>query len=160
VLPLLGVRHRTDWPDQLDLDGMASFNLVLAEPEALRWWWFDGTSLQSQQLEPGTYKFTVRGLADEMDPRLLHGRGVEAEIENGTTENVWPEWLSVVRGTVPSSDPAGFVVRIAIEDKVFETVFGQFLATRPGRLRLDYLTSPASGTDREWSTERFTRPGD
>lgn len=157
ILPLLAVAHRAEWPDHLDLDGMAGFNLVLAEPDSLRWWWFDGQTLQTADLPPGMYKFTPRGLADDMDPRLAAGTAVVSEIETGGTAEVWPQWLSVVRATVPSADPAGFIVRIPIEGNSYETVFGQFLATRPGRLRLDHLTAPADGTDREWTTELITR---
>ena len=158
VLPLLAAAHGPAWADRLDLAGMAAFNLVLVTPESLRWWWFDGTSLGSAALAPGTYKFTPRGLADTMDPRLADGRAVLEQIESGGTSEVWSSWLAVVRSTVPSADPAGFVVRIPIEGNTYETVFGQFIASRPGRLRLDHLTTPADGTDREWTTERFTRP--
>jgi hypothetical protein len=155
VLPLLGTQHGAEWPNHLSVTGMAGFNLVLVGPDALRWWWFDGATLQTQTLGAGTYKFTPRGLADDVDPRLAAGRAVDAEVEHGGTADVWPEWLAVVRSTVPSTDPAGFIVRVPIEDNSYETVFGQFIATRPGRLRLDHLTSPADGTDREWTTEQF-----
>jgi len=158
VLPLLASQYGTDWPNHLDTSGMAAFNLVLATENALRWWAFDGTSLRAEDLGPGTYKFTPRGLAEEMDPRLADGRANEDEVEHGSTSDVWPQWLDVVRSTVPSADPAGFIVRIPIEDNTYETVFGQFLATHRGRLRLDYLTEPANGTDREWTTQQFRRP--
>jgi uncharacterized protein with NRDE domain len=161
VLPLLATRHRAEWPDHVSVPGMAGFNLVLAEPDALRWWWFDGATLQHESLGAGTYKFTPRGLADGMDPRLAAGRAVADEVTHGSTADVWPEWLAVVRSTAPSADPSGFIVRIPIkdntgEDNSYETVFGQFIATRPGRLRLDHLTAPASGTDREWTTNHWS----
>lgn len=163
VLPLLAARHHQAWPNHVELDGMAGFNLVLAMPDALMWWWFDGSNLRHAELPPGTYKFTPRGLADDMDPRLASGFARVDVLADGTTEALWPEWLDVVRTTVPSADPAGFIVRIPIStesgDNSYETVFGQFLATRPGRLRLDYLTAPADGTDREWTPLQITRPG-
>jgi hypothetical protein len=159
LLPLLAAQHRDRWAEEVDLEGMASFNLVLAEPDTLRWWWFDGESLGTSELAPGTYKFTPRGLADEMDPRLASGRAVVGAVDGGRTAEVWPEWLTVVRSTVPSADPAGFIVRIAVEGSTYETVFGQFIASQPGRLRLDYLTEPANGTDRPWTTDQIRRPG-
>jgi len=164
VLPLVGAAHGASWTDYVQTEGMAAFNLVIATPSTLTWWWFDGAELGTQELGPGTYKFTPRGLADEMDPRLAVGHAVEAELDGGEVDAVWPQWLDVVRTTVPSADPAGFVVRIPITTddgaaNSYETVFGQFLATQPGRLRLDYLTEPASGTNREWTTQQIRRPG-
>jgi len=159
VLPLLGVQYRSSWTEHVRTDGMASFNLVVATPDELQWWEFYGTTLLGHRLGAGTYKFTPRGLAEDMDPRLAGGRAVEAEVEAGATPAVWPEWLDVVRSTAPSADPAGFIVRVPIEGNSYETVFGQFLATRPGRLRLDYLTEPANGTDRDWTTQQLMRPG-
>ena len=38
-----------DWPAHLDLTGMASFALVLASPEHLRVWEFDGTRLTGSE---------------------------------------------------------------------------------------------------------------
>src|SRR3954462_11440398 len=45
VLPLLGIAHGPDWLSHARLDGMASFLLVLATPDGLTTWDFDGTSL-------------------------------------------------------------------------------------------------------------------
>ena len=61
VLPLLAVQHREAWPQLLDVAGMAGFNLVLATPDSLRWWSFDGETLADKQLSSGTYMFTPGG---------------------------------------------------------------------------------------------------
>ena len=167
VLPLIAAQHGARWTEYLDVTGMASFNLVLVEASTLQWWWFDGTALHHESLPAGTYTFTPRGLADTMDPRLAAGSARTDQIDTGETGDVWPEWLSVVRDTPPSEDPGGFIVRLPVPGNpanTYETVFGQFLATRPGRLRLDYLRQPAArGTDREWTTHHYpsaelTRP--
>ena len=159
VLPLLAAQHGTAWHEHVDLDGMASFNLVLADPSAMQWWCFDGQALRHDRLPAGTVMFTPRGLAQTMDPRLAAGRARTDAVASGDTAAVWPEWLDVVRSTAPSADPAGFVVRVPIEADTFETVFGQFIAARPGQLRLDYLSRLAAlGADREWTRELITRP--
>ena len=159
VLPLLAARHADQWHQHVKLDGMASFNLVLARASTVRWWWFDGDELHHERLSPGTAMFTPRGLAATMDPRLAAGYARTDRLDSAGTDEVWPEWLDVVRTTVPSADPGGFVVRVPVEGNTYETVFGQFLATRPGQLRLDYLSRPAAlGADREWTTEQITRP--
>jgi uncharacterized protein with NRDE domain len=54
VLPLLGVVHETDWPEHLDLTGMASFAVVLAAPHSLTTWDFDGERMVSTEHDPGT----------------------------------------------------------------------------------------------------------
>src|SRR3954468_12538783 len=41
VLPLLGVQHEADWPAHVNLDGMASFALVLAASDRLVSWVYD-----------------------------------------------------------------------------------------------------------------------
>ena len=51
----------------------------------------------------------------------------------------------------PSEDPIDLLVRTPIDDDVFATVFGQFIAARPGTLRLDQLLDP--GSRGQWSTQ-------
>ena len=146
VLPLLAAKHREQWPEHLDVTGMASFNLVLATPDAFSWWQFDGERLVGRQLVSGTYMFTPVGLpAGGPDHRFTDSPAGFAGDLAAPTEEAWPGWLGVVRDSVPTSDPAGLLVRMPVDDDSFETVFGQFIAARPATLRLDYVTSPASG---------------
>ncbi len=65
VLPLLALDHGPAWAEHVEVPPMASFNLMLATPDALRWWTFDGTALVGSQLDPGTHLAKPRGLADE-----------------------------------------------------------------------------------------------
>ncbi|HEX4729599.1 MAG TPA: NRDE family protein [Jatrophihabitans sp.] len=155
VLPLLAVRELADWPEAVRLPGMASFNLVLATPAGLTWWAYDGQSLSSFELAAGTHLFTPRGhspgpLAD----RFAAGVLPDPIAEDADTEAGWSDWLAVLRTSRPSTDPLDLYVRIPIGTDVFETVFGQFIASRPGRLRLDHLLRPASGG--RWTIERWS----
>ncbi|MGI8666662.1 MAG: NRDE family protein [Jatrophihabitans sp.] len=154
TLPLLAVRHRAAWPEEVSLAGMASFNLVLATPSSLAWWAYDGVRLHVQTLRPGTHIFTPRGLAGApLDPRFRIGNAELADA-NAATEVVWSGWLPIVTETEPSADPAALLVRIPRGADSFETVFGQFIAARPGSLRLDYVRTP----DRRqpWTVARWT----
>lgn len=155
VLPLLGVRYRDGWAEHLELAGMASFALVVAGPESMAWWWFDGEDLHHQNLAAGTYMFTPRGLSNgPIDQRFLVAP-VPSDPGSATlTEQMWSGWLDVVRDSVPSSDPNDLIVRTTTGDGSYETVFGQFIAARPGLLRLDYLDRPARSVTGEW-TSRF-----
>jgi hypothetical protein len=156
VLPLLAALHRERWPEFVDITPMASFNLVVAAPGSLLSWSFDGQQLQSQSLPVGTHMFTPRGVASSFDLRFAAGRGRFADDLSGPTEQVWSEWLAVVRESVPGVDPGDLLVRRPMGDDIFETVFGQFIAGRPGALRLDYLTHPEF--DLPWTT-KFWRTG-
>ncbi len=152
VLPLRAVRYRERWPDHVDCTGMASFNLVLATPEMLRWWWFDGERLSRADLAPGTHMFTPRGMAAgaARAPFSAAAGGFSGDLSAGT-EAAWSEWLEVVNGAAPSDDPQSLLVRRPVGDDTFETVFGQFIAARPGTLRLDYLPQPAA--HQPWTTK-------
>lgn len=160
ILPLLAARHRQRWPQYVDVSSMAGFNLVLAAPDRLLWWWFDGWRLQRQELAAGTYLFTPAGLAPTgFDDRLATGSANLAPDDLAApTGQVWEQWLTVIHETSPSDDPAGLIVRRPFGQDSYETVFGQFIAAQPGLLRLDYLNSPADGTARQWTT-RVWNPG-
>src|SRR4051812_33371559 len=64
ILPLLGVAHGPDWLGHVALDGMASFLLVLATPERLTTWDFDGATLTTTEHAEGTWMVTSRGPED------------------------------------------------------------------------------------------------
>jgi hypothetical protein len=90
----------------------------------------------------------------DVDSRLLDGSARLASSDESTAE-VWRDWLPVVEGVRPSSDPGALVVRKQVGDDSYETVFAQFIAARPGTLRLDYLPYPAQGGAAGWTTARW-----
>ncbi len=151
VLPLLAVRHGEDWPRALNLEGMASFNLVLASPISLRWWAFDGETLADKSLRDGTYMFTPGGLLRSgLDARFGPSAPAFSGDLEASTREAWARWVEVIDDAKPSEDPIELLVRRPIDDDVFATVFGQFIAARPGTLRLDQLLDP--GSRGQWST--------
>jgi hypothetical protein len=130
---------------------MASFNLVLATPNSLRWWAFDGETLSDKALSAGTYMFTPGGLLRSgLDARFGPSASAFSGDMAAPTRDAWPEWLGVVDDSESSEDPSELLVRMPIDDDVFATVFGQFIAARPGTLRLDQLLDP--GSRGEWAT--------
>ncbi len=154
MLPLLAVRRAERWQQFLELDGMASFNLVLVTPHSLRWWVFDGQTLREEALAGGTHMFTPGGrVTSGLDERLGRaGAGFHGDL-TAPTAKAWPEWLAVVNDAVPDADPGSLLVRRSIGGDTFETVFGQLIASAPGTLRLDYVITP----DRHepWTTVRW-----
>jgi hypothetical protein len=161
VLPLLAVKHLSRWPDAIDVAPMAGFNLVLATPEALTWWRWDGDNLASHELGSGQYLFTPKGrVPDDALPAWFPPPPARIDASLwGATRDVWADWLPVVENREPSTDPTAMIVRLPVGDDVFETVFGQFIATRPGRLRLDYARKPyltGEWASRQWpATSEF-----
>jgi len=138
VLPLLAVEHGDVWPDHVALQGMASFALVLATPNALRLWVFDGTALAAEDLGVGTHMVTSGFAEDGKVDRYLPSFAVD-------------DWAAVVRAETPQDDPTALVVRHVAEDKTFATVFGQLIESTPGSLHLEHSRTP--WTNEGWSAQ-------
>ncbi|MGH8862370.1 MAG: NRDE family protein [Jatrophihabitantaceae bacterium] len=127
VLPLLAVEHGTAWAEHVDVAPMASFNLLLATPDALTWWTFDGTTVQRDELAAGAHVAKPRGL-------------VTGPLDDRITDP--DEWMALLGESEPKPDPSGLLVRIEREDRVYATVFGQVITSSPGFLNIDYSFDP------------------
>jgi hypothetical protein len=133
VLPLLAVEHGPDWPDHVALDGMASFLLVLAAPDRLTTWDFDGADLTVTEPAEGTWLVTSGGPEDRKADRWL-----PAFSEAGYPEG----WRGIVTKEPPQDDPGALVVRHEQDGLVYATVFGELIEAAPGRLRLEHSRRP------------------
>jgi uncharacterized protein with NRDE domain len=140
VLPLLGVAHGGEWAEHLDVAGMAGFLLVLALPDRLVTWDFDGATLRQQEHGPGTVMVTSGGPEDCKAERYLDRFAATGDRD---------DWRRVVQGAPPADDPGALVVRHERDGQVFATVFGQLIEAEPGRLRLEYSRTPWS--DQPWT---------
>lgn len=132
VLPLLAVERGTDWPEHLELAGMASFALVLVTPTLLRTWVFDGAELSATDAEPGTHMVTSGGIEDGKADRFLPGFAAADD----------DSWRALIERDAPSPDLTELVVRRERDGLVYATVFGQLIESAPGKLRLDYSRTP------------------
>lgn len=155
VLPILAATAGAAWPDRVTVEGMASFNLVLAGADRLRWWSFDGDRLEHFELEPGCHVFKPRGRvadgADGVDARLTDGPARLDDLD-ASTAAAWGPWFTALQEATPTADGSGLLAHRDLEDgDTYETVFGQFIAARPGTLRLDTQTHPAAGG--AWATQ-------
>jgi transport and Golgi organization protein 2 len=140
VLPLLAVDHGADWPDHLELGGMASFALLLATPDRLTTWDFDGEALGRVDHRAGTHMLTSGG---------PENRKAELHLASFDRAGYPDGWRRLVEDGPPRDDPAALVVRHERDGLVFGTVFGELIDARPGRLRLEYSRQPWSG---DWRT--------
>jgi Transport and Golgi organisation 2 len=133
ILPLLGVAHGADWPEHVEPTGMAAFLLVLAMPQRLVTWDFDGTELRKTEHPPGTAVITSGGPEDRKAERFLDRFDATG----------YPEgWQRLVQEAPPADDPGALVVRHERDGQVFATVFGELIEAQPGRLRLEYSRRP------------------
>jgi hypothetical protein len=144
VLPLLAVSHGADWLGQVLVEGMASFALLLATPQRVTTWDFDGTDLRTTEHPEGTSMLTSGGPENRKADVHL-GEFAEAAYPDG--------WRRLVQDGPPQDDPAALVVRHERDGLVFATVFGELIDAQPGRLRLEYSRQPWAG--RPWQTVEF-----
>jgi uncharacterized protein with NRDE domain len=133
VLPLAALVHGADWPAHVGLVGMASFALVLAAPDGMTVWTFDGHELSVTDHPEGTHMVTSGGPEDRKADRYLAGLAA-ADYPDG--------WRRLVESRAPADDPGALVVRHEREGLVFATVFGQLIQTQPGQLRLEFSREP------------------
>jgi len=141
VLPLAALRDGPGWPDSLAVQGMASFALVLATPELLRLWVFDGSALTAEDMGTGTHMVTSGGAEDGKADRFL-----DLFVSRD-------DWREVVQEQSPQDDPAALVVRHERDGLVFATVFGQLIESSPGRLHLEHSRVPWSGA--AWAVQDY-----
>ncbi len=138
VLPLLAVRDGESWSDHLDLEGMASFRVVLVEGERTLLWDFDGRHLTRRALDGVTEMVTSGGAEDGKAARYL-------PLFEGTPDE---DWQRVVGQAAPQDDARALVVRHPAtlpdgSDGVFATVAAQHLVAVPGRLELAWTRTPS-----------------
>jgi hypothetical protein len=102
VLPLLGAVHEEEWLGHVRLDGMASFLLVLAAPDRLVTWDFDGAQLTTTHHPAGTCMVTSGGPEDRKADRFLPAF-VTSQFPDG--------WRRLTAKEPPQDDPGALVVR-------------------------------------------------
>lgn len=157
VLPLLAASVGTGWAHHVDVTPMAGFNLVLLTPAAMTWWSWDGTCLRRTDLAEGTHWFTPRGRSAELpDGRWASGRAL-TDGASADTAGAWPDWSGYLAEQHSTTDPLALFVRVEHGADVYETVFGQFIALRPGALRLDHVRDPV--VPQPWTVSHWTVDG-
>lgn len=147
VLPLLGAVHGAGWDSRVRLDGMAGFLLVLAAPDGLTTWEFDGERLTGTGHPQGTHVLTSGGPEDRKVDRW-HGAFEQAFFPDG--------WRALVQFGPPADDPSALVVRHERDGQVYGTVFAETIDARPGRLHLSHSRTPWTGA---WDTAVFEDEG-
>jgi hypothetical protein len=134
-LPLAAVARGVDWPSSVEVSDMASFALVLAGPDVLALWVWDGERLTSESMAAGTHMVTSGGAEDGKAGRFL------ADFEATPVG----EWAGLVAAQEPADDRAALVVRHAFEGGVYATVFGQVITASPNDVQVSWSRTPWLG---------------
>lgn len=143
ILPLAALAHGRTWPTGVEVTGMAAFNLLLADADGVTVWTWDGVQLGEFTPPAGRHMLTSQGVdADDAKTRRFAPRfGSE-------------EWTEVVTSCARSADDDALVVRRRFDERTYETVFGQLLVARPGKLRIEYSRAPERADS--WVAQEWT----
>ena len=147
VLPRLGAVHGAGWESHVRLDGMAGFLFVLAAPDGLTTWEFDGERLTGTEHPQGTHVLTSGG-SEDLKVDRWHGAFEQATFPDG--------WRGLVQAGPPGDDLSALVVRHERDGQVYGTVFAETIDASPGRLHLSYSRTPWAGA---WDTAVFENEG-
>jgi hypothetical protein len=114
---------------------------------------WDGVSLVRRELAPGDHIIVNEGVDASTDPLVPHfapllGKLPDPPLAGLSTEDVWGEWVNLLRGDgLAVDDPRALLIRKDIEEDPFRgRVYGSgsaaLLALRPDRVRYDFTASP------------------
>jgi uncharacterized protein with NRDE domain len=142
VLPLAAVEHGRDWARHVEYRGMASFNLVLAQPSGGVAWTWDGETLGEVELAGGMHVITSRGVDPDDDKTRRFAPALADR-----------DWFDVITSCVPEDDLSALVVRHPVGEDVYATVFGQLITATPGALTIRSSRTPWMADT--WTSQRW-----
>lgn len=149
-----------------DLRCFDPFHVVLAKPEAVRIWSWDGNRATTQDIGAGVHMVTSSGLDSLRDePRAAYflprfqasPRPLPAPGESGG--RAWGEWRALIDGNgLDPGDERAIVVRNRVDGRVWGSSSASLVALRATGLRYDF--SPNPGDPVAWDTvlDRQTGP--
>ncbi|GII65995.1 hypothetical protein Skr01_60800 [Sphaerisporangium krabiense] len=138
-------------PD-VDLSCYDPFHLLVAEPECVRMWSWDGADLAEDKLPEGTHVIVNAGRepgeggprAAYFRPRFAAAPRPSARSAAGDPREAWEAWRALAAGTdLPVTDPRALVVRRELPGgRLWGTTSVTLVALAPGALRYEFLPWP------------------
>ena len=163
-LPLAALTGPPDL-DAADLAGYDGFHLLLATPERVRVWSWDGAVVSDVDLTPGDHVLVNAGVDTVDDPLvphfapLLRATPTPDPAVGRTPEEAWSGWLDLVRGDgLALDDPRALIVRQEIPGGLYGSTSASLVALPAGdgaRVRYDFTATPDQP---EWSEVGTDRP--
>jgi hypothetical protein len=136
---------------EVDLHRYDPFHLVVADPDAVRLWHWDGTRLTEDKPGPGTHVIVnsgwEQGTGDNPRVDYFRSRFERAVRPAGdlSGEPFWGEWATLASGAgLGFEDPRALVVRQALPDgRMWGTSSVTLLALTADGVRYDFSGRPA-----------------
>src|SRR5215468_2173004 len=111
----LAIAALTGTLDESTLDTYEQFHLVLARPEAVTVWTWDGTTVERRDLAPGDHIIVNRGVDATDDPLVPHFAPLLAAASSDPED-----WLKLLSGDgLDPTDDRALLVRREYEGRVF-----------------------------------------
>ncbi|GII79167.1 hypothetical protein Sru01_41490 [Sphaerisporangium rufum] len=137
-------------PPEVDLSRYDPFHLLLATPDAVRLWSWDGERLAGGDLPPGVHMIVNAGWARGDDhPRVAYFRPLFAAASRPSARDAgngsWDPWRELTSGAgLAAADPRALVVRRELPGgQVWGTSSLTLAALAPGALRYEFSARPA-----------------
>lgn len=135
----LAVAALTGALDESTLDDYERFHLVLARPDAVVVWTWDGTAVERRDLAPGDHIIVNRGVDATDDPLVPHFAPLLAAASSDPED-----WLKLLAGDgLDPTDDRALLVRREYQGRVFASGSAA-LITVGDELTFDFTATPAS----------------
>ena len=147
-LPLLVAEAGRDWTSAIPVADYAPFNLIYADAAGVRSWTWDGSRLQTADVEAGLHMTTAPGIDVGEDERQQWWRPKfeaaprPAPRSDGAGLD-WTGWDVLLDERLPFDDPRAILVRREIKQRSHASTAALRAGLTPtGLLGLEYLGDP------------------
>jgi hypothetical protein len=154
ALPLIGAAQGNEAVAGEDLRLLRPFNLVLAEPDQLTWWRYDGSTLARHDVRTGLHILTAADLDDMSNPRQrywLPEFEAATAPEPGPQDHApagWGDWPALLADVDrPYDDPRALNVRHGGAHGAFGTVSASLLAVSDSDVKFEFCAAPPDQAD-------------
>jgi hypothetical protein len=148
-LPLAALAEGT--PDSDELRAYDAFHLIVAAPDAVTMWSWDGDEVRRRSLTPGDHIAVNLGLDTVDDPLVPHFAPLLAATPSPPldshvdTVTAWAGWVDLLRGDgLPGDDPRALLVRQEHEGRSYGSTSASLVAVGREGVRMDFTATPTT----------------
>ena len=148
-LPLLALTDAAPTADALR--AYDAVHLLVATPDAVTMWSWDGEEVRRHDIDPGDHIAVNLGLDTVDDPLvphflpLLHATASPPLRAGDDTAAAWAGWVDLLRGEgLPGDDPRALLVRHVHEGRTYGSTSASLVALRRDGVRMDFTATPTT----------------
>jgi hypothetical protein len=126
-------------------------HLLVATPDAVTMWSWDGVDVQRHDLAPGDHIAVNLGLDTVDDPLVPHFLPLlratpSPPLRAGDdTAAAWAGWVDLLRGDdLAGDDPRALLVRHVHEGRIYGSTSASLVALRRDDVRMDFTATPTT----------------